>query len=57
VWGLGDPYVPDARAEQLLAKELVRLPGVGHWTPIVAAAEVARAIEGVARTVTTAARA
>jgi pimeloyl-ACP methyl ester carboxylesterase len=37
VWGLGDPYVPDARAPELLAERLERLVGVGHWVPIVAA--------------------
>jgi haloalkane dehalogenase len=37
VWGQGDPYVSDARADQLFAAQLVRLEGVGHWVPIVAA--------------------
>jgi pimeloyl-ACP methyl ester carboxylesterase len=47
VWGLGDPYVPDGRAEQLGAARLVRLPDVGHWVPIVAPADVVAAIDGV----------
>jgi haloalkane dehalogenase len=42
VWGTGDPYVPDERAEQLFATTLERLPGIGHWVPIVAADHVAR---------------
>lgn len=41
VWGLGDPYVPDERAEQLFAAKLLRLPQTGHWVPILAAAQVA----------------
>jgi haloalkane dehalogenase len=44
VWGLADPYVPDARAPQLFAAKLDRLPGVGHWVPIVAAKQVAEHI-------------
>jgi haloalkane dehalogenase len=44
LWGQGDPYVPDARAEQLLASRLERLDGVGHWVPIVAAARLAASI-------------
>lgn len=50
VWGLGDPYVPDSRAEDLGAASLHRLDGVGHWVPLLAAdrlAEVVRA--GAAR--------
>ncbi|MCA9692446.1 MAG: alpha/beta fold hydrolase [Myxococcales bacterium] len=41
VWGEGDPYVPDARAVELLAATTVRLPGVGHWVPLLAADAVA----------------
>jgi haloalkane dehalogenase len=41
VWGLDDPYVPDDRAPQLFAAKLDRLPGIGHWVPIVAAKQVA----------------
>jgi haloalkane dehalogenase len=48
VWGLGDPYVPDERAPQLGAAELLRLPGVGHWVPIVAATHVAERVASVA---------
>jgi haloalkane dehalogenase len=44
VWGQGDPYVPDARADQLFASRLDRLDGVGHWVPIVAAAKLAASI-------------
>jgi haloalkane dehalogenase len=49
LWGLGDPYVPDARAEQLYAASLERLAGVGHWVPIVAAAKVAATITEIDR--------
>jgi haloalkane dehalogenase len=48
VWGLGDPYVPDERAPQLLAAELDRIPDAGHWVPLIAPAEVAGAIAAVA---------
>lgn len=48
IWGLGDPYVPDQRADQLRAATLLRLPGVGHWVPIVAAREVAEQVAAVA---------
>jgi haloalkane dehalogenase len=44
LWGQGDPYVPDARADNLFAARLERLDGVGHWVPIVAAARVAETL-------------
>jgi haloalkane dehalogenase len=48
VWGLSDPYVPDVRAEQLFAGTLLRLPGAGHWVPIVAAPQVAEQVAATA---------
>ena len=47
VWGEGDPYVRDRYAEQLLARELVRLPGVGHWVPLIGAEPLAEAVRGL----------
>ncbi|WP_428266654.1 alpha/beta fold hydrolase [Haliangium sp.] len=47
VWGEGDPYVPDERAEQLGAADTVRLSGVGHWVPIVAPKELAEHIRSL----------
>ncbi len=49
VWGDGDPYVPDARAEDLGAATLRRLQGVGHWVPLLAADAVADAVRRVER--------
>jgi len=37
VWGEGDPYIPNHRPAELLARKTVVLPNVGHWVPIVAA--------------------
>lgn len=48
VWGEGDPYVPDARAEDLRAAELRRLDGIGHWVPLLAADALAEAIREIA---------
>lgn len=47
VWGQGDPYVPDARADDLRAAELRRLDGIGHWVPLLAADALADAIAEV----------
>lgn len=47
VWGQGDPYVPDARADDLQAAALRRLDGVGHWVPLLAADALAEGIRSV----------
>jgi len=45
MWGEGDPYLKDPRfAEQMFARETLHLPNVGHWVPIVAAAQLAEKI-------------
>lgn len=47
VWGLGDPYVPDARAADLGAGRMERLEGVGHWVPLLAADPLAAAVRSL----------
>ncbi|MCB9796405.1 MAG: alpha/beta fold hydrolase [Alphaproteobacteria bacterium] len=48
VWGEGDVYIRDKYADRFGSAPVKRLPGVGHWVPIVAADEVAAAVEEVA---------
>jgi pimeloyl-ACP methyl ester carboxylesterase len=47
IWGEGDPYVPDRFASQLMARETLMLPKVGHWVPIVAADTLAEHIRSL----------
>jgi pimeloyl-ACP methyl ester carboxylesterase len=47
VWGQGDPYVPDRFAPQLLARETIMLPDIGHWVPILAAETLAHHIRAL----------
>ncbi|HJU18633.1 MAG TPA: alpha/beta hydrolase [Stellaceae bacterium] len=41
LWGDRDPYIPARFAERFGAAVTVHLPGVGHWPPVEAPAEVA----------------
>jgi pimeloyl-ACP methyl ester carboxylesterase len=47
VWGEGDPYIPNHRPSELLARKTVVLPKAGHWVPIVAADILAQQILAV----------
>ena len=44
LWGDRDPFIPPRFAERFGAKRVVHLANVGHWAPVEASAECARAI-------------
>ena len=47
VWGEPDPFIGPQWAERFHGRTLQRIPGAGHFVPLSAPAEVARAIERV----------
>ena len=47
VWGLGDPFIPDAYADSLPEKGRTVVKGGGHWIPVTKAGLVAGAIREV----------
>lgn len=47
LWGIGDPYVPDHYANELLAQKTLLMPDVGHWVPLVAWNMMAREIKAL----------
>lgn len=47
LWGDDDPFVATANSARFATKHVRILPGVGHWTPIIAPDEVAESIRAL----------
>ena len=47
VWGLGDVYIPDRWADAFAPAPTRKLPGVGHWVPLLRPDAVADAVREV----------
>lgn len=44
LWGEGDPYIPNAMVDSFSARKIVKVPGAGHFLPVVEPIRTAREV-------------